>query len=127
MTSAEFEGSGQRHGVVILSDHKRGSRLRFQLRGLPAGDYTVEIHEGGSCGISFEGWSGPEGGVMRPVLAGEAGREIAVGPKPLAQLVVSKDGLGRGIVDIPELSGPETYKGRTMILRGERLLCGQLQ
>ncbi len=120
---AEMQGSGEEHGAISLSDHHGGARIRATLDGLPSGPYAVEVHEGTSCGISYESHPGPEGtSPLMPRPAGAAGPEIA----DAGVITVSPKGTARQTFDVHLLSNVDRFERHAIVLRGERLLCGVL-
>jgi Cu/Zn superoxide dismutase len=137
---AGLQGAGEEYGTIQLFDHLGRTRIKVTLRGLPAGPYALELHEGSSCDVSFESHPGPEGASpLMPVPAGAAGGLLATaaGPTRFAVLSIAADGADREMIDVPPVSDAAQFKGHAIIIRGpenndlgprgDRLLCGVLR
>lgn len=127
---AGLQGPGEAYGTIRLFDYRGGIRIQAKLSGLPDGHYAIELHQGSSCDVSFESHPGPEGqSPLMPVPAGAAGGWLATpaGPETLATIAIPASGIDREVINVPQVATVAPFKGRAILLRGERLLCGVLQ
>lgn len=126
---AGLQGPGEEYGAVRLSDDHGGLRILPKLRGLPEGRYTLELHQGSSCETTYESHGGPEGqSPLMPVAAGAADDLLrTTAGEALSNIVVGPNGKAETPVAVPSVANASQFKGRALIVRGERLLCGVLR
>jgi Cu/Zn superoxide dismutase len=127
---AGMQGPGEEYGTITLSDYQGGLRIQPKLHGLPEGRYDVELHQGSSCEVTYESHPGPEGASpLMPVPAGGAGDWLptAAGKTAVGLIAVRPDGTAMDAINVPQVPNASQFKGRSVIIRGERLLCGVLR
>ena len=95
------DAQGQSVGTAVLSEAPHGVRIKLDVKGLPAGEHSMHIHQNAKCdppdfksaGPHFNGASGH---------AEHAG--LPAGDIPDFSLIVAADGTGHATVIAPNIS-----------------------
>jgi Cu-Zn family superoxide dismutase len=95
------DAQGQSVGTVVLTEAPHGVKIKLDVKGLPAGEHSMHIHQNAKCeppdfksaGPHFNGASGH---------ADHAG--MPAGDIPDFSLIVAADGTGHATVVAPNIS-----------------------
>jgi Cu-Zn family superoxide dismutase len=95
------DAQGQSVGTAVLSEAPHGVKIKLDVKGLPAGEHSLHIHQNAKCeppdfksaGPHFNGASGH---------ADHAG--LPAGDIPDFSLIVAADGTGHATVVAPNIS-----------------------
>jgi len=100
---AEFKNAdGQSVGTATLSDNPKGVKIKLDIKGLPAGEHSIHIHQNAKCEVPDFKSAGPHFNPMNGMSHDHAG--APAGDIPDFMLIVAADGTAHVSVVAPNVT-----------------------
>jgi Cu-Zn family superoxide dismutase len=102
-TVADFKNAdGQSVGTATLSDNPKGVKIKLDIKGLPAGDHSIHIHQNAKCETPDFKSAGPHFNPMNGMAHDHNG--APAGDIPDFMLIVAADGTAHVSVVAPNVT-----------------------
>jgi Cu-Zn family superoxide dismutase len=100
---AEFKNAdGQSVGTATLSENPKGVKIKLDIKGLPAGEHSIHIHQNAKCEAPDFKSAGPHFNPMNGMSHDHAG--APAGDIPDFMLIVAADGTAHVSVVAPNVT-----------------------
>ena len=100
---ADFKNAdGQSVGTATLSENPKGVKIKLDIKGLPAGEHSIHIHQNAKCEVPDFKSAGPHFNPMNGMSHDHAG--APAGDIPDFTLIVAADGTAHVSVVAPNVT-----------------------